>query len=119
MLSRVEPSLTYFFVAIIAGFAVSYSLVRPDLSATLPGIVVAVALISPLAVVGYGIAKFDWSIASGAFTLFLINVIGIIFASSLSFSLMNLYVKRKVAEKTIKKEEKRLEEEKELTENAK
>ena len=119
VLSRIEPSLAYFFVAVIAGFAVSYSLVRPNLSATLPGIAVAVALIPPLAVVGYGIAKFDWSIARGAFTLFLINVIGIIFASSFSFSLMNLYVKRKVAEKTIKKEEKRLEEEKELAEDAK
>ena len=119
VLSRIEPTLAYFFVAVIAGFAVSYSLVRPDLNATLPGIAVAVALIPPLAVVGFGIAKFDWSIIGGSFTLFLINVMGIIFASSLSFSLMNLYVKRKVAEKTIKKEEKRLEEEKESTEDGK
>lgn len=117
--SRIEPSLVYFFVAVIAGFAVSYSLVRPDLNATLPGIAVAVALIPPLAVVGFGIAKFEWAIVSGSFVLFLINVIGIIFASTLSFSLMNLYVKRKVAEKTIKNEEKRLEEEKELEEEIK
>lgn len=112
VLSRTEPSLIYFLVALIAGFAVSYTMVQPDLNVTLPGIAVAVALIPPLAVVGVGIAKLDWFIVSNSFILFLINVIGIVFASMFVFSLMDVYGKKKVAEKTIKKEEQRLEKEK-------
>ena len=116
ILSRIEPSLIYFLIAMIAGIAVSYSLVQPELSETLPGIAIAVALIPPLAVIGIGIAKLDWAIVSGSTVLFFVNVIGIIFASILSFSLMNLYRKRVVAKETIQKEEERLEDEKVLAE---
>jgi uncharacterized hydrophobic protein (TIGR00271 family) len=113
VVSRTSPSLVYFFVALISGFAISYTIVRPELSATLPGAAVAVALVPPLAVIGVGIAELQWSIVSGATMLFLLNIIGILFASMLVFSLMDIYGKKKVAEKTIQKEERRLEKEKE------
>lgn len=108
ILARTEPSLIYFLVAVISGFAVSYTLVKPGLSATLPGIAVAVALIPPLAVIGIGIATLEGAVVSGSLMLYIINVIGIVFASVVSFSLMNLYGKRRVAETTIKKEDERL-----------
>lgn len=113
ILLRTEPSLIYVGVAIVAGLAVSYSLAQPALSATLPGIAVSVALIPPLATIGIGIANLDIAVISGAFTLYLVNVLGIVFSSMLIFALMNLYTKRKVAEKVVQKEEKRLEEAKE------
>jgi len=119
IMSRTEPSLAYFFIAVVSGFAVAYTLVKPDLSETLPGIAVAVALIPPLSVIGIGVANFNGEIVSGSLMLYIINVVGIIFASLVSFSLMNLYGKRKVAETAIKKEEKRLEEEEKLTEKFK
>jgi len=112
ILSRTEPSILYFAVAIISGLAVSYALVKPELNETFPGVAVSVALIPPIAVIGVGLAWLEWWIIAGAFTLFMVNVMGIIFASMISFSMMNLYVKRKIAETTIKKEEKRVEEEK-------
>jgi len=114
ILLRTEPSLIYVGVAIVAGLAVSYSLAQPALSATLPGIAVSVALIPPLATIGIGVANLDMAVISGAFTLYLVNVLGIVFASMLIFALMNLYAKRKIAEKVVKKEEKRLEEAKEV-----
>lgn len=116
ILSRAEPSLLYFAVAVVAGIAVSYTLVQGALSESLPGIAVSVALLPPLAVVGIGIAQFNWDIVAGAALLFALNAIGIIFASMVSFSLMNLYVKRAVAEDTIQKEDKRVEEETEKAE---
>lgn len=119
ILARTDPSLLYFLVALIAGFAVAYTMVRPELNVTLPGIAVAVALIPPLAVIGIGIAKLDWFVVSNSLVLFLLNVVGIIFASMFVFSLMDLHGKKKVAQKTIKKEEKRLEEEKEEEEEFK
>jgi uncharacterized hydrophobic protein (TIGR00271 family) len=111
IIARTDPSLIYFFVAVVAGFAVSYTLAKPDLSETLPGIAVAVALIPPLSVVGIGLAKLDGAVISSSLTLYLINVIGIVLASVISFALMNLYGKRRIADATIQKEEKRLKEE--------
>ena len=115
---RTAPSLIYVGVAVVAGLAVSYSLAQPALSATLPGIAVSVALIPPLATIGVGIARLNGGVISGAFTLYLVNVLGIIFSSMLIFALMNLYTKRKIAEKVVENEEKRLEEAKEIQEKS-
>lgn len=116
ILLRTEPSLFTFFIAVIAGVAVSVALVRPELSATLPGIAVSVALIPPLATIGIGLAWFDWAVVGGASLLLFLNIIGIVFASLASFSILNLYVKRDVAKDTIKKEEARVEREGERAE---
>ena len=119
IMSRTDASIAYFFIAVVSGFAVAYTLVKPDLSETLPGIAVAVALIPPLSVVGIGVANFDGEIVGGSLMLYLINVFGIIVASLVGFSLMNLYKKRGVAETAIKKEEKRLKQEEKQAEKFK
>lgn len=110
ILQRTEPSLVYAGIAVVAGMAVAYALARPDLSVTLPGIAVSVALIPPLATVGVGLASLSWSVVAGAFTLYMVNVLGIIFASMLVFSFMDLYTKRSIATKTAEEEEERQEE---------
>ena len=109
ILARTEPSLLYLAVAVISGIAVSFALVRPELSETLAGIAVSVALIPPIAVIGIGIAKFDWAVVAGSTMLFIVNIAGIIFASMVSFSLLNLHDKRHIAQTTIQKEEQRVE----------
>ncbi len=108
ILERTAPSLLFFAIAIIAGLAVAYTLVQPHLSATLPGIAVAVALMPPLATVGIGIAHLDVKIAAGATMMFAINVVGIVFASMLAFSLMDVHHKRFIASHTVDKEEERV-----------
>jgi uncharacterized hydrophobic protein (TIGR00271 family) len=113
---RAEPSLLYFMVAIISGFAVAYTSVRPNLSSTLPGIAIAVALIPPLAVFGIGVAHLSQALVAGSAVMFLINVSGIVFAAMVTFSLMDVHHKKFIAESTIKKEEKRIEEENEKIE---
>ncbi|MBU2109726.1 TIGR00341 family protein [Patescibacteria group bacterium] len=109
IIARTYPSLLYIAVAVIAGLAVSFALIKPQLNETLPGIAVSVAIIPPLAVIGIGIAKLNWAVISGSFLLLLINILGIVFASMIIFSLMNLYVKKKVAQEVAKKEDKKLE----------
>ncbi len=111
ILQRTEPSLLFFAVAIIAGLAVAYTSVQPALSSTLPGIAVSVALIPPLATIGIGIATLDVKIASGATMMFIINVVGIIFASMFSYSLMGVHRKRFIAVSTIDTEKERVQEE--------
>ena len=103
-----SPDVISAFVALVAGLAASYALIRPQLSASLPGVVVSVALIPPLAVTGIGIARLEWSIIADSFVLFLLNVGLIVFASSVVFSLTHLYTKQSVAEMAIKKEDERL-----------
>lgn len=112
ILTRTEPTVIAIAIAIVAGAAASFALIKPQLNATLPGVAIAVAIIPPLAVTGIGLARFDWAMATDSFILFLVNCISIIFASMVVFSLMNLYVKRPVAEKAIEKEDKVLAEEK-------
>ena len=116
ILARAQPNLIFFVVAVISGVAVSYALVKPNLSETLPGVAVSVALIPPLAAIGIGIAHVNWEVISGASILFIINVIGIVFASMISFSLMDVRGKQKVAEKAIRKEDRKVQEEKEKVE---
>ncbi len=113
IIARTKPSLMYAAIAVIAGMAASFALIKPRLNDTLPGIAISVALIPPVAVIGIGIAKWDWGIMSSALVLLLINVLGIVFASMLVFSLLNLYVKRTVAREVIEEEDKKLKTDKE------
>jgi len=105
------PSIVYFGIAIIAGFAAAFSLVKPQLNENLPGVAISVALIPPLAVIGIGVAQIDWVIINNALFLFLVNTLGIVFTGMVTFSLMNFYIKRKVAQQTVQQEDKRIEKE--------
>jgi len=116
ILSRTEPSLIYLFVAVVAGLAVSYAMVKPEWNETIPGIAISVALIPPLATVGIGLARLDMGVAIGALILFIINFIGIVLASTASFSLMNLYDKRNIAQRTLHDEEQKERKEKAVIE---
>lgn len=107
--SRAHPSLPYLAIAIAAGFAGTLALVKPQLNETLPGIAISVALIPPIAVVGIGIAKFNWTLISGSLLLFLLNLFGVIFASMITFSLMNFYLQRKDIAKSVKREDTKIE----------
>jgi uncharacterized hydrophobic protein (TIGR00271 family) len=112
VLSRTDPSLAYLTIAVVAGIAASFARAKPDMSESIPGIAISVALIPPLAVMGVGIARLNWEVASGSFLLFVMNVIGIVFASMIIFSLMNLYAKRNIASRAVASVEKQLAKEK-------
>jgi uncharacterized hydrophobic protein (TIGR00271 family) len=111
ILARTTPTLPNAAIAIIAGLAASFAIVKPSVSESLPGVAISVALVPPLAVVGIGIAHLSWAVTSGALVLFLTNTLGIIFASLTVFSIMNFYVKRNIAIEAAKKEDKELEKE--------
>ncbi len=111
LLMNIKPSLIYAAIAVVAGIAASFSMVKPLLNDMLPGVAISVALIPPLAATGIGIARFNWLIISSAFVLFVVNFVGIIFASMMVFSLMNLYLKRRVAQLEVIKEDKSIKKE--------
>jgi len=109
VIARTKPSLLYAAIGTIAGFAAAFAVVKTKLNDTLPGVAISVALVPPLAVVGIGLATFNFSAVFSALLLFLVNSIGVVFAATIVFSLMNFYVKRKVAEKVVEAEEKKIE----------
>jgi uncharacterized hydrophobic protein (TIGR00271 family) len=100
------PSLMYAIVAVIAGFAGAYAMSRVELNETLPGVAIAVALVPPLAVTGIALSHFEWSIASNAFVLFVVNAMGITLASVFVFSLFGFSQQKKVEQQVVKKEDK-------------
>jgi uncharacterized hydrophobic protein (TIGR00271 family) len=85
ILGRTHPYLFDLGVALASGAAGAYALCRRDVSASLPGVAIAAALVPPLAVVGIGLALWDGRIAGGAVLLFLTNLIAISAAGGLVF----------------------------------
>lgn len=87
VLARTHPSPIDLVIALAGGFAAAYALTRPNISAALPGVAIATALMPPLCTVGIGIALLNWDVAGGAFLLFVTNAITIAFAAALVFFL--------------------------------
>ncbi len=111
ILSRMEPSIMFVAIALVAGFAASFALLRPELNASLPGVAVSVAVIPPLAVVGIGFATLNWTMLVNSSWLFLANLVSIMFAGMIVFFFTNFYEKRNLVKKVVKREDKELEQE--------
>jgi uncharacterized hydrophobic protein (TIGR00271 family) len=82
VVSRTSPDLLEMVVALAAGAAGAYATAREDVSAALPGVAVAVALVPPLAATGYTLAIGRQDLAGGAFLLFLANMVAIVLVGS-------------------------------------
>ncbi len=85
VLSRTSPSPIDLMIALAGGLAAAFAIAQPSISAALPGVAIATALMPPLGVVGIGIAMGRWEVAGGAFLLFITNAVTISFASMLVF----------------------------------
>jgi len=83
--SRTRPSPIDLTVALAGGMAAAFALAMPSISAALPGVAIATALMPPLCVIGVGIAMGRWDVAGGAALLFLTNAVTIAFAAMLVF----------------------------------
>lgn len=76
ILARTQPNLFDLLVAIFSGMAGAYATIKGK-GGTIVGVAIATALMPPLAVVGYGLATQSWPIASGAFFLYMTNLLAI------------------------------------------
>jgi len=88
ILSRTHPSPIDLVIALAGGLAAAYSLTQPQLSAALPGVAIATALMPPLCTIGFGLALQRWDVAGGAALLFITNTVTIAFAAALVFFLL-------------------------------
>jgi uncharacterized hydrophobic protein (TIGR00271 family) len=85
MLARTSPTLLDLGVALISGAAAAYASARDDMASALPGVAIAVALAPPLATLGLLATSGRWSLALGAFLLFMTNLVGIVSAVALVY----------------------------------
>lgn len=85
ILMRTHPSPLDLTIALAGGLAAAYALATPSLSAALPGVAIATALMPPLCTVGIGVALTKWAVALGAGLLFVTNAVAIAFASMFIF----------------------------------
>ncbi|CAN7149626.1 TIGR00341 family protein [Pseudoxanthomonas sp. LjRoot168] len=76
ILARTEPTLFDLLVAVFSGLAGAYATITRK-GETIVGVAIATALMPPLAVVGFGIATLNASIAGGALFLFMTNLLAI------------------------------------------
>ncbi|KJL45008.1 MULTISPECIES: TIGR00341 family protein [Microbacterium] len=87
VLGRTSPSFMDLLAALATGFAGGFAMCRRDLSAILPGVAIAISLVPPLGVVGVCAGQGLWADALGALWLFLSNVLALIIAGSIVFTL--------------------------------
>ena len=105
LIAKMKPSLLTLLIAIVAGLAASYTWAKPNLNDTLPGVAVTVTLIPPLTALGLTASHFEWILFRNVLNVFLLNIIGIILASILIFSLMEFYKAKRKAVEEVKEEE--------------
>ncbi|MEW4448881.1 TIGR00341 family protein [Qipengyuania sp. JC766] len=74
--SRTRPNLFDLLVALFSSLAGAYAMIRGR-EGTIVGVAIATALMPPLAVVGFGLATFNWTVFSGALLLYITNLVTI------------------------------------------
>ncbi len=85
IISRTNPTLIDFGIAMAAGMAGAFANTRRSISNALPGVAIAVALVPPLSVVGIGLSLGEQDIALGSSLLFLTNLICLVFFGGIVF----------------------------------
>ena len=88
ILARTSPNLLDLGVALAAGGVGAWAVSRASGAAALPGVAIAVALVPPLCVVGYGLGTSQFWVSGGAFLLFLTNLAAIILVGALVLVLL-------------------------------
>jgi uncharacterized hydrophobic protein (TIGR00271 family) len=90
VLSRTQPNLLDLMVALVSGVAGAYAIARKEVSAALPGVAIAAALVPPLGSVGIGVALGDVSVALGALLLYTTNLVAIVFGGAIVFLMLGI-----------------------------
>lgn len=94
--SRLDP--VFFLIAFASGIIAAFAWVKENISASLPGIAIAVALLPPLAVSGIALSLFSKELFISSFLLFLVNFLGIVVANTIVFALFGFPALQKTEE---------------------
>ncbi len=101
ILARTRPNLLDLVVALASGAAGAYAVSRKDVSAALPGVAIAAALVPPIAVIGLGLSMRRAEVAGGGLLLFSTNLVAITLAGAIIFLFLGFRPARGVRERRI------------------
>ncbi|MEI7933016.1 MAG: DUF389 domain-containing protein, partial [Alphaproteobacteria bacterium] len=87
IMGHADLTLGDLVAAVATGFAGAFALCRRDLSSILPGVAIAISLVPPLGVVGVCVGQGEWQAAFGALVLFVSNVVALVIAGSIVFTI--------------------------------
>ncbi len=93
IISRTKPTTLDVLVAFFGGIAGIISTSRKDVSNAIPGVAIATALMPPLCVSGFGIAKGYPTIALNSFYLFFLNAVFVALATYIIVKLLKFPMK--------------------------
>ncbi len=91
ILSRTKPNIFDIVIALASGIVGAYAYVNPNISASVSGVAIAVALLPPLCTIGIALGHMELRAAFGAFLLYTINLVGISLAASFVFWRMKVH----------------------------
>lgn len=77
VLTRTQPNLIDLLIGVVGGGISGYTKIRSSLGDGVSGTAIAVALMTPLCVVGLTLSQGEWDYSWGAFLLYATNLIGI------------------------------------------
>ena len=101
VVARMRPTPGDLAIALAGGLAAAYALTQPHISAALPGVAIATALMPPLCTIGIGLAIGRWDVAGGATLLFITNAVTIAFAATLVFFALGFSPRPKAGERRL------------------
>ncbi len=88
-LQRTSPTLFELLIGLAAGFVGAFIIAYPKIGSAIAGVVMAAAIVPPIATIGLSIGRGDFDAAAGALLLFLSNLIAITFAATILFLISN------------------------------
>lgn len=89
-ISFTENTYLAIAIAMVAGAIAAYGAFRSKVASAITGVAIAVSLMPPLVATGIGFASGDSELMRTALVLFVLNVLGILLASTIVFSLFGL-----------------------------
>jgi uncharacterized hydrophobic protein (TIGR00271 family) len=102
IVSRSSPTVGDLIIAVAAGAAGAYALSRREMSSSLPGVAVAIALVPPLSVIGITAHARDWEQMRGTTLLFLTNFVAIVVVGGIVFVLTGIAPIKRLAENQLR-----------------
>lgn len=96
-----KTNLVWFLIAFAAGVGVTYTHVKKELSEVLPGVALALSLLTPLVTVGMAIALWNGGLLAESLTMFIVNILGIFLGGLTIFSLFGFAQLKSEEEKKI------------------
>ena len=90
ILGRGSPNVLDLMIALFAAGAAAFAMARPGIVGAIAGVAIATALVPPACSIGISFSQGAYLNGLGASLLFLANLVAIIAASSLTFSLLGI-----------------------------